>query len=156
MRLATVAVDFEVRGLIQLNGTGFPAPFPEKVEGIQVKQKCRSIHFLLGTVDVEELETEIGHYEVQFADGQRRKIPIVYGKDVLDLVVRSQTARRYVGPTLRGRGTNRAAKAQGQGNLIRLYHMEWENPLKDVEITSISFVSAMTISAPFLIAITLD
>jgi hypothetical protein len=38
----------------------------------------------------------------------------------------------------------------------RLYHRSWENPRPDVEVLSIDFVSRMTRSGPFLVALTVD
>jgi hypothetical protein len=38
----------------------------------------------------------------------------------------------------------------------RLYHKVWTNPRPEVTIEAIDFVSAMTASAPYLIAITLE
>jgi hypothetical protein len=39
---------------------------------------------------------------------------------------------------------------------LRLYKTTWDNPLADLEIISIDFVSNMAAPAPFLIAITAE
>lgn len=148
-----VGVQFDVRGLIQLKGKGLHAPFPEKVEQIKVGQKCRYLHFLHGTGFSAEDGTEIGHYEVHYAGGQKLTIPVVYGKDLSDWWCDPKEPKSGIAQ-IAWEGGN--AATQSQGKQIRLYHSKWENPRKDVEITTISFVSAMTYSAPFLIAITVE
>lgn len=39
---------------------------------------------------------------------------------------------------------------------IRLYKMTRENPFPDVEVKSLDFVSAKTVCAPFLVAVTVE
>jgi len=53
-------------------------------------------------------------------------------------------------------GQNEATRAYGME--LRLYHMVWDNPRKDLEIESISFDATYdsSLSGPFLVAITLE
>src|SRR5207244_128896 len=99
-------------------------------------------------------ETNIASYIVHYADGQTREIPVLYGKDVADWWF---DARHPLDPTdakVAWRGLNEAAKAYGKS--LRLYQTRWENPRKDEAVASVSFVSTVTLSAPFLIAITVE
>jgi hypothetical protein len=40
--------------------------------------------------------------------------------------------------------------------VVRLYKTTWVNPLPETEIVSLDYVSAMTPSAPFLLAVTAE
>jgi hypothetical protein len=51
-------------------------------------------------------------------------------------------------------GMNDATRKRGVG--MRLFQSHWDNPLPEVEIESIDFVSSLAHSAPFLIAITTE
>jgi hypothetical protein len=51
-------------------------------------------------------------------------------------------------------GNNEEAAAGGTS--IRLFKWTWENPLPEIEIRSLDFVSNLTGCAPFLIAITAE
>ena len=153
-------VPFDVRGIIQLRGGEheLPFPFPEKVEGIRVKQKLRHIHFLQGTAfdptRIKPPQTNIATYVIQYADNQIREVPIIYGQQIADWWVDPKHPLELTDAKVAWAGQNEAAEAYGKS--LRLYQFTWENPLKDVEVTSISFVTGATISAPFLIAITID
>ncbi|MHB1309989.1 MAG: hypothetical protein ACYC23_23200, partial [Limisphaerales bacterium] len=39
---------------------------------------------------------------------------------------------------------------------FRFYHCSWPNPRPEVEVVSVDFVSHMTTSAPFVIALTVE
>jgi hypothetical protein len=151
---------FDVRGVIQLSGEqdAFPYPFPEKVEPIQVNQKLSRIHFLQGTAFdptvFKPLQTNIASYVVHYADNQTREIPMIYGKQVVDWWFDPKHPLELTDAKVAWTGQNEAAEAYGKS--LRLYRFTWENPLKEVEVASISFVSGATISAPFLIAITIE
>jgi len=42
------------------------------------------------------------------------------------------------------------------GTQIRLYHYTLENPRPEVEVTSLQCIGGLSISAPFIVAMTLD
>ena len=151
-------VHFDVRGVIQLRAGAHALPFPEKVEGIRVKQKLRHIHFLQGTAfdptAVKPPQTNIATYVIHYADNQIREVPIIYGQQIADCWVDPKRPLELTDAKVAWTGQNEAAEAYGKS--LRLYRFTWENPLKEVEVASISFVSAASISAPFLIAITIE
>ena len=128
---------------------------PSTVQGVSVAQKCRRIHVLHGAFYRAEEGQVIGTYLCRYADGQSRALDIRYGWDVrcfrpakADLrkdTQRSQIAWIGANPT--------AAQFEGQ---IGLYLSSYDNPRPEVEIASIDFVSHMTTSAPFLVALTIE
>ena len=145
-------VTFDIRGVVQLAGVRLRQDvgdvFPKQVTGIKVASKRTKLHFLHAAAWPVPDGTPIGHYIMHYADGQRHELPIVYGQDVRDWCVQGGEPAKDVSPVWRGTSADAAS--------IRLYKTTWSNPRPDVEITSIDYVSAMTDSAPFLIAITAE
>jgi len=154
--LPLVGLAFDLRGIVQLRGTGGGyenAPFPERVDGIPVRQKCRQIHFLHGCASSARDGTEIGRYEVNYSSGLSLRIPIFYGSDVMNWWT-DPNAPLTTNAPVAWVGSNEASKARGKA--IRLCHQQWKNLRESEEIVSINFVSALTSAHPFLIAITLE
>ena len=149
-------VPFDARGVVQLSGAEGESSFefPKKVEGIRVNQICRRIHFLHGSAFDPRGKTNIACYVIHYADNQVREFPIVYGQQIADWWFDSKRSFAPSDAKVVWTGQNEAAKAYGKA--LRLYQTTWENPLKDIEVASISLVSRMTLSAPFVIAITVD
>jgi hypothetical protein len=149
-------VPFDVRGVVQLCGEehDFPFAFPEKLEGIRVNQKLDSIHFLHATAFTVRPATNIATYVIHYADSRVVEIPIVYGKQIADWWVDPKHPFEPAEAKVAWTGLNEAAKAYGKA--LRLYRFTWDNPLKDVEVASISLFSHATLAAPFLIAITIE
>lgn len=149
-------VQFDVRGIVQLAGKSqiaeSRARFPEEVEGIPVGRSATALHFLHGTGWKASLDTTIGRYVVHYANGARRTVLIVYGRDVRDWWTDTSET---VGDELQVAWTGENHSYAGAPEL-RLYQTRWENPLPDQEIASIDFISTMTDSAPFLIALTAE
>lgn len=151
------AAAFDVRGLVQLVGKGAIAEtgraFLQAVEGIKINYKGRKLHFLHGAAWSAEEGEKIGEYVLHYASGQTRRIPIVYQRNVTDWW--SQESDPI--PTdadIAWSGENEAAHKLGY--TVQLYKYTVNNPFSNEEITTIDFVSAMTESAPFLIALTIE
>jgi len=103
-------------------------------------------------------KVQIGSYRVHYANGQQSEIPIVYGEDVRDW---HQSARddslEASLAVIAWTGWNpRVWEDSATGTSLRLFKSTWQNPMPDVEITQIDFVSAMKSAAPFLVAISTD
>jgi WD40 repeat protein len=151
-------VEFDVRGVVQLRGrdaSSLPGPLPERVTGMTVHQKCQRLHFLHGADSgVVSDGTEIGAYVLWFTNGLRWEIPIVYGQDVRDWWGPPSNPPQTKDAVVAWTGSNPAARRYGR--LLRLYRRTWINPLPEVEIESIDFVSRVTDCNPFLIAISLE
>ena len=147
-------VKFDVRGLIHLTGRNFPIPFPERVDGILVEQKCAQIHFLHGAMFSAAPGTRIASYVVHYQDGRTNEVPVVYGRDV-------RTQWHELGRKEEGEAPKPAwispPKLEGpRRRALRLYRMDWKNLRPEVEIKEIRFVSHLTDVAPFLVAVTLE
>lgn len=150
-------IAFDVRGLIQLAAcksmdvTG--VVFPEAVKGIAVNRKGRRLHFLQACFWSTEAGAKLGEYVIHYADGQTKSAPIVYGKNIMDWWVRPE------GGTLSDarvvwEGSNPATRSMDLGTQLTDY--TWENPLPDVKIRSIDFISNLIEAGPFLVALTVE
>jgi len=148
---------FDVRGLIQLAGartseeTG--SDFPQSVKGIKINYKGRKLHFLHGTTWQAEEGTRIGDYVLYYVNGQTKHIPIIYQRHTKDWWGQESDPL----PTdadAAWTGENEASHKLGYN--IQLYRYTANNPFPNEKIATIDFVSAMTDSAPFLIALTVE
>ena len=113
--------------------------------GMKVGRQARKLHFLHATAWPSPEKTTIGFYQVRFENGHLERIPIVYGEHVLDWFGTEEFEPPLGGPTLVWRTGKR-----------RLFKSTWLNSQPDVAIVRLDFVSAVTDSSPFLLAITAD
>lgn len=154
-RLGTV--DFDVRGVVQLGSTrlaGEGGDLPKEVKDIRVGQKCRRIHFLHGTQWRVADGTRIGAYVLHYAGGTQAELPIIYGHQVRDWWSSGTEQSMAKVARVAWNGSNPATEAQKSS--LRIFESVCPNPHPDKLVQSLDFVSAMTDSAPFLIAITLE
>ena len=150
-------VKFDIRGMIQLAGTRSLAVtgvvFPEAVKDIIVDRKGREIHFLQACGWSDEAGAKLGEYVIHYANGETRSAPILYQNNVLDWWCRPEdnppTEAKEV-----WRGLNASTRANGF--ITHLLKYTWKNPLPDIEISTIDFVSDVIAATPFLIAITVE
>jgi AAA domain-containing protein len=144
---------FDARGIVQVAGKRLQntsARYPERITGIRIGQRCRHLQFLHGAGWSTRDGVVLGNYLLHYANGHEETIPIVYGEDVRDW-----NAGADVSTSLsRGRVVWRAVNDAHLS--VRLFQTTWINPLPDVVITSIDYISAMADPAPFLIAITAE
>jgi hypothetical protein len=146
-------VRYDVRGIVQLKGREL-ASYPQERTGIRVGQSCEKLHFLHATAYAVPTNTVIGHYRVRYADGTVKSIPVVYGKDVLDWWVDPKDAVAARLCDIAWEGGNPVTR--NNARVVRLYHTVWKNPFPLESIRSLDFVSEVTLSAPFLLAVTLE
>ncbi len=154
-RLGTA--DFDVRGVIQLGSTrlaGEGGDLPREVKDIRVDQKCRRIHFLHGTQWRVADGTRIGAYVLHYVGGTRAELPIIYGQQVRDWWTSSTEEAAAKTARVAWKGSNPATESQKTS--LRIFECACQNPQPDQLVQSVDFLSAMTDSAPFLIAITLE
>ncbi|MBN1580763.1 MAG: hypothetical protein JXA89_08670 [Anaerolineae bacterium] len=150
-------VAFDVRGLVQLAAsksidvTG--VVFPEAVKGIAVHRAGRRLHFLQACFWNTDEGAKLGEYVIHYADGQTRTAPILYGQNIMDWWVRPGGGQLTEAETV-WRGTNPATSSMGLTTHLIKY--TWENPLPEVEISTIDFVSDLIEAGPFLVAITVE
>ena len=163
-------ITFDVRGLIQLAGRSSPPEaesgsqdlsslrvtglaLPEELLGIKVNRMGRSVNFLHACAFSSEEGSKIGEYIIHYANGEIKIAPIVYGKDIMDWWVPQEGPHCTEAEEV-WYGSNAATRRAGQKT--RLMKYTWQNPLPDVEITAIDFISSLNKSAPFLVAITIE
>jgi hypothetical protein len=148
-------VSFDVRGIVQVSGLALRqsvADFPEAVTGIEISRKVRRLHFLQATswglyVTNGAL---LGRYLVHYADGSQQNIPILNGIDTREWQAGSDGTKDLERAVVAWQGRN------ARGIAVHLFKSTWENPRPETEVESIDFVSEMTQSAPFLIALTTE
>lgn len=152
-------VIFDVRGLIQLKGRGVGYQgtsvldrMPAQVEGIPVGATCHQIHFLHGISNGGASGERVGAYRIRYVDGTQEEFPILVGEHLWDWWFR--IAHATPKSVLAWRGENDLSVSFQ--SRLGLYRTTWDNPRPEVSIESIDFSSAMNVSTPFLIAITLS
>lgn len=159
-------VEFDVRGIVQLSSTNLAAlqpDYPKHVMGIHVGQQAAALHFLHGTgwplCDTNGLDIlqPIAEYVIHYADGHTSAVPIRYAEHVRNWQFWPEAeAKEKDGAQPIWKGPQERWKQHWPGWGVRLYMTTWTNPHPEVAIESLDFVSTMTGSAPFLIAITVD
>jgi hypothetical protein len=149
---------FDVRGLIVLAGTRSLAvsglALPESVVGIPVDRKGTAVHFLQAAAFVGSTPgLKIGEYVMHYENGQTRTADLIYGENELDWWVNPAEGHVTKADEV-WFGSNTATRSRGMKT--RLIQFTWNNPLPDLKITAIDFVSSMTTSSPMLVAITIE
>ncbi len=69
--------------IVQVKGKVSPN-WPESVTGIKVAARGTKLHILHATEQQTEPGTELGNYVIHYADGSQEKIPIVYGRNLVN------------------------------------------------------------------------
>jgi len=155
-------VEFDVRGVIQL-ATGaheWEKLFPKSVS-IPLPSNVRKLALLQGALGTPEHERRIGEYRIVYRDGSTASFPIELGTNVVpswltseerllavpqaDLVWKESLSPGYGEAMRRGKATFGA-----------LYVMALENPHPEKPVSSLEFVSAAELAAPFLVAVTVE
>lgn len=123
--------------------------FPNQVAGIKVGLSADQVHFLHACNLDERFGTVVARYRIHYANGQTNEFPLVFGKDLDNFYV-----PRAVTPeaNLVWRGEQ---VTENNGD-VGLYLSSWQNPTPEVEITAFDFVSELSESQPFLVAITIE
>jgi hypothetical protein len=156
-------VQFDVRGVIQLRRhTELEGAWqriwerlPVRVEDIRVQQKIRRLHVLHGTISPEKEGAEVARFVWHYDSGQEVS-PILYRRDVRDWWWRPEDAVQPTSDRSRVVWTGSNPVARAKGYSLRLYLTTIENPRPQELVRSLDYVSAMSESAPFLIALTVE
>ncbi|MDA3890383.1 MAG: hypothetical protein PF517_01825 [Salinivirgaceae bacterium] len=148
---------FDVQGLIQLSGsiskekTGID--FPSEAKKIAVNGNGKQISFLHGSSWHEKGHTVIGEYKIRFINDHIEIVPIVYEGNVVDWWFMPND-KLPLNAVVAWTGENERTRSQGYQ--IQFYKYTWINPLPNIEIKDIDFITTEMESAPFLIAATLE
>ena len=147
-------VAFDVRGVIRLSGQvvaglEFSRPLPVEVKGIEVNRQATWLHFLHYVAAINSVpdDDEVGYYQIHYADGEARRLPIRYGRDVV-IFKGNEFAMPTHGELAWSEGSRESHKT--------LYHSSWENPRPEVTISNIDFVSTNSMPAPLLAAVSVE
>jgi hypothetical protein len=153
--------EFDVRGVVQIRCERFLSVlFPVAVTNIPVGQRCARLQFLHAAAWDGRPGTTIGYYVVHFDGGRVERVPIEYGKHVIEW--RTDPARNFkpsADTPLAWSG--QYTSMTGERKSIHLYRSTWQNPAPETLILSLDLVAAVdqggvptASSAPFLIAVT--
>jgi hypothetical protein len=134
---------FDIRGMIQLAGIQ-PSAHPDAVNGIAINYKGEKLDFLHGAAGHAEENTVIGNYVLHYANGETRRIPLVYGRNT------KNSFSKILEPVLTDAATAWSSDA------VQVFKYTANNPLPDIKIMTMDFVSTNTPAAPFLIAMTVE
>ncbi len=151
------SVEFDVRGVVQLNNPRFDAlggGMPDQVQGIRVARKCHRLHFLQGAQFQAADGTRIGTCVLRYTGGTQAQLPIVYGEHVRDWWYDGKGPLEAKSARIAWKGTN--ATAERNRAALRIFLSTRDNPHPDWTIESVDLVSDMADSAPFLIALTVE
>ena len=157
-------VRFDARGVVQLANNdkwSFQKFFPNRVDGIQVNQKARHLHFLHACDGWDRDGTQVGTYVIHYLDGSTDELKIIYGQDTGNwwsggTVVQAEHSetRRAYDAVIAWQGTHDQSQTQSPAKRLRLSRKTYENPQPKKIIQRIDFVSSLKQSAPFLVALT--
>jgi hypothetical protein len=134
---------FDIRGMIRLAGNK-PSAHPDDVKNIAIHHKGEKIDFLHGASGSIEGDTVIGSYVFHYANGETKKIPLVYGRNT------KNSFDRNSGDVLTD------AVTAWSNETTRVFKYTVYNPLPDIEVQTMDFISNNTQAAPFLIAMTIE
>ena len=152
-------VRFNVAGIIQLadgnDVTQTNNPYPESVEGIPVNRTCRQLHLLHGTVQGLGDPLVVASLVLHYADGTTGKLDIVYGQQIYDWWFKGSAELPLAGNT-KVAWVGQNPEATRGGYRIRVFKSSFDNPKPDEQIKTIDYVSALTRSGPFLLALTVE
>jgi len=144
-------VEYDVRGLVQLSSTLLEMRrlhYPQKVQGIQVQQRCGRLHFLHAADSVTGYGDTVAIYTVRWANGREEKIPMRYGIEAMPWDWEPNAANPSAAVAWSG--------VSPAGLPVWLFRTTWTNPTPEVVVTTIDLESAMTDVAPFIVAITAE
>ncbi len=147
-------IDFDIRGVIQLAGHRSEEittlVYPQKITGIPVDLKGKSVHFLHASawnIDFEPME--IGRYQINYVDGKCKQIKVAYRLNIWDWW--SSEKDLLLNPVWEGKNDRTTAINQH----IRLFLLKWKNPHPEKKIISIDLFSNCKGPGPMLVAISI-
>ncbi|MCX7766425.1 MAG: hypothetical protein N2246_06955, partial [Candidatus Sumerlaeia bacterium] len=121
-----------------------PGDFPDTLEIKLETDVVSELHFLLNTVFPTKTGVRVGEIMIKYDDETAEVLPLIYGKNIFAFneINAGKEAR------IAWQGTTR------NGEVIRVWDVRWKNPQPEKKISTISLRSALTESAPILLAIT--
>jgi serine/threonine-protein kinase len=123
-----------------------------KVTGIPVGRTCNKVHFFLATIGTIKTKEggRIGRYFINYADGERREIPLIFRKTAPPLVSPTDATNQNVITIWQSEASQSLEPAR------KLIKSIWPNPRPAIAIQTIDFEVLDGRAAPFLIAVTVE
>ena len=125
------------------------------VKGIKVAALGNRIHILHATQWVVDSGTMVGAYLVHYTDGSNERIPIVYGRNLVNWWSFRSRTEEPTDARVAWTGENDSTDLN-PGIKIRLFSTTWTNPHPEKEVATIGILSAFTECDPFLVAVTME
>ena len=97
----------------------------------------------------------IGAYLVHYTDGSYERIPIVYGRNIVNWWSFRAGTEEPSDAQVAWTGSSDTTDLN-PGIKIRLFDLTWTNPHPEKEVTALDVLSAGTDCDPFLVAVTLE
>lgn len=161
-RRVLAGVRFDVGyGLIQLSGRDLRRKnptFPTNVAEIPIREECRRIHLLHGTMFKIPDGSPLGLLVLNYRGGGKESLMFNYGYHVRDWSPfyppnTAPTPPKSPTTQVAWTGTNAGSRP---GEFQRLFRTTFQNPRPSAVIESVDYVSVMSSSAPFLLALSVD
>ena len=128
---------------------------PRAVKGIKVQAQGNRLHILHAAQNVETPGKIIGAYLVHYTDGSNERIPIVYGRNIVNWWSFQSAKEEPTEARVAWTGSSDTTD-QNPGIKIRLFGFTWTNPHPEKEVAALDILSAATQCDPFLVAVTLE
>jgi len=129
---------------------------PRAIKGIKVQARSRVLHILHATqYGGGDVGTLIGAYIIRYADETTERIPIIYGRTLVNWFDFPGRKEEPAEARVAWTGSNDSIDLN-PGFKIRLLATSWTNPHPEKEIATLDVLSAGTACDPFLVAMTLE
>jgi hypothetical protein len=128
---------------------------PRAVKGIKVQAQGDRLHILHAAQNVETPGTMIGAYLVHYTDGSNERIPIVYGRNIVNWWSFRAGTEEPTEARVAWTGSSDTTDLN-PGIKIRLFYLTWTNPHPEKAVAALDILSAGTKCDPFLVAVTLE
>ena len=164
-------IPFDLRGIIQLNSakndegktvnefgwvkrTG--KAYPDAVKGINIEKQANKVHFLIGLLAGNNVEKGKAAAEIiiHYEDSSQQVFPLRAKVDIFDYWINEEEKRKVIESLDVEKIGWIGTCARGNGRALTKY--SWENPHPDKKISHIDFQGGLAITAPFLVAITIE
>jgi hypothetical protein len=162
-------VPFDVEGSIQLTGgwlkDHYKKTYPVQVTNIFIDQRCTKLHLLHGNsyLVLTNFGTVVAKLVLHYEDGSSRTLNLVGGEQSFDFWcplfttgIPEKFFHTAPGTERAWTGSNAHIRKWQPDLTLVLYKTTLENPQPDIRIYSLDYVSTETMTAPLLVALTVE
>jgi hypothetical protein len=161
-------VPFDVSGSVQLIGgwlKRYKKPYPAEATGIPIDRTCARLHLLHGNGFIinTNFGTVVAKLVIHYADGSSRDLKLVAGENAFDWwapLFKSGIPERWLqmapGTERAWTGSNPYVRKWQPDLSLVLYRTTFQNPQPEIKVASVDYVSAQTVTSPFLVGLTVD